>query len=104
MRYTMHKTEKHKLLNLVKRPIITDKSTKLLEENQYSFAVDRKADKIKIKQAIEYIFNVKVEKINTCNIPTKKKRIGRFIGIKTQYKKAIITLNNEDSINLFPEN
>nr|QVY58224.1 50S ribosomal protein L23 [Eucheuma denticulatum] len=100
----MDKAQKHRLLNLLKRPIITDKSTKLLEENQYSFAVDRKADKATIKQAIEYVFDVKVEKINTCNIPTKKKRIGRFIGTKTQYKKAIIKLHNQDSINLFPEN
>nr|QVY58020.1 50S ribosomal protein L23 [Betaphycus gelatinus] len=100
----MDKTEKYRLLNLVKRPIITDKSTKLLEENQYSFAVDRKSNKIKIKQAIEYIFNVKTKKINTCNIPIKQKRIGKFIGIKSKYKKAIITLHDEYSINLFPEN
>nr|QVY58426.1 50S ribosomal protein L23 [Kappaphycus striatus] len=99
----MDKIKKHRLLSLIKKPIITDKSTKLLEENQYTFAVDRKTNKIKIKEAIEYIFNVKVEKINTCNIPTKTKRIGKFIGKKAKYKKAIITLNAKDSINLFPD-
>nr|QCI06237.1 ribosomal protein L23 [Dicranema revolutum] len=94
----------HKLLNLIKYPIITDKSTKLLEINQYSFAVDRKANKINIKQAIESMFNVRVQKINLCNEPVKKKRVGKFIGIKSKYKKAIITLHNKYSINLFANN
>nr|YP_009774045.1 50S ribosomal protein L23 [Caulacanthus okamurae]QIZ74662.1 50S ribosomal protein L23 [Caulacanthus okamurae] len=99
----MEKIEESILLNLIKYPIITDKSTKLLEENQYSFAVDRKANKINIKRAIEYIFNVKVKKINTSNTPIKKKRVGKFTGIKTRYKKAIISLDEKDNINLFSD-
>ena len=51
--------------NIIKYPLITDKATRLLENNQYSFIVDRSSDKITIKDAIEYLFNVKVIKINT---------------------------------------
>lgn len=91
------------LLDLIKYPIITDKTTKLIEENQYSFAVDRKANKIYIKKAIEYIFNVKVKNINTCNCTGKIKKVGKFIGNKANYKKAFITLYEGYTITLFPE-
>ncbi len=57
---------------IIKYPIITDKATRLLENNQYSFIVDRYSDKITIKAAIEYLFNVKVVKVNTCRLPRKK--------------------------------
>ena len=58
---------------IIKYPIITDKATRLLENNQYSFIVDRYSDKIAIKAAIEDLFTVKVIKINTCRLPRKKK-------------------------------
>ena len=58
---------------IIKYPIITDKATRLLENNQYSFIVDRYSNKINIKTAIEYLFNVKVIKVNTCRLPRKKK-------------------------------
>ena len=86
----------------IKYPIITDKATRLLENNQYSFLVDRYSDKISIKAAIENLFNVKIIKINTCRLPRKKKRVGKYIGWKPQYKKAVITLSEGDVINLFP--
>lgn len=88
---------------VIKYPIITDKATRLLENNQYSFIVDRSSDKITIKSAIEYLFNVKVVKINTCCLPRKKKRVGKYIGWKPQYKKAIVTLSEGDVINLFTD-
>lgn len=91
-------------IQIVKYPIITDKATRLLENNQYTFMVDRYSDKISIKTAIEYLFNVKVIKINTCNLPRKQKRVGKYIGWKSQYKKAIVTLSKGDVINLFTEN
>lgn len=90
--------------NIIKYPLITDKSTRLLENNQYSFVVDRKSDKITIKNAIEYLFNVKVVKVNTCCLPRKKKRVGKYIGWKPQYKKAIVSLAEGNVINLFTEN
>ena len=89
---------------IIKYPIITDKSTRLLENNQYSFIVDRYSDKLTIKTAIEYLFNVKVIKVNTCRLPRKKKRVGKYIGWKPQYKKAIVRLAEGDVINLFTEN
>ena len=88
---------------IVKYPIITDKATRLLENNQYSFVVDRYSNKSSIKTAIEYLFDVKVIKINTCRLPRKNKRVGKYIGWKPQYKKAIVTLSEGDLINLFTE-
>jgi large subunit ribosomal protein L23 len=88
---------------IVKYPIITDKATRLLENNQYSFVVDRYSNKLTIKTAIEYLFNVKVIKVNTCRLPRKKKRVGKYIGWKPQYKKAIVTLSEGDVINLFTD-
>lgn len=89
---------------IIKYPIITDKATRLLEKNQYSFIVDRYADKLSIKAAIEYLFDVKVIKVNTCRLPRKQKRVGKYIGWKPQYKKAIVSLSENDVINLFTEN
>ena len=89
---------------IIKYPIITDKATRLLENNQYTFVVDRSSDKITIKSAIEYLFDVKVTKVNTCHLPRKQKRVGKYIGWKPQYKKAIVTLSEGDVINLFTEN
>lgn len=91
-------------IQCIKYPIITDKATQLLENNQYSFIVDRHANKPKIKDAIETLFDVKVIKINTSNLPRKKKRVGKYTGWKTQYKKAIVTLSENDLINLFTDN
>ena len=90
--------------NIIKYPLITDKSTRILESNQYTFIVDRYSDKGTIKDAIEYLFNVKVLKVNTCRLPRKKKRVGKYIGWKPQYKKAIVSLAEGDVINLFTEN
>lgn len=88
---------------IIKYPIITDKATRLLENNQYSFLVDRYSNKSTIKAAIEALFNVKVIKINTCRLPRKQKRVGKYIGWKPQYKKAIVKLSDGDVINLFTE-
>lgn len=90
--------------DIVKYPIITDKATRLLENNQYSFIVNPSSDKLTIKAAIQYLFNVKVTKVTTSNLPRKKKRIGKYVGWKSQYKKAIVTLADGDTINLFAEN
>jgi large subunit ribosomal protein L23 len=90
--------------NIIKYPLITDKATRLLENNQYSFIVDRNSDKITIKKTIEHLFDVKVIKVNSCRLPRKKKRVGKYIGWKAQYKKAIVTLAKGDVIDLFTEN
>nr|UEQ12059.1 ribosomal protein L23 [Kumanoa mahlacensis] len=93
-----------KLVDLIKKPIITDKTTKILEDNQYCFKVDKTASKEDIKSAVEVIFNVTVRKINVLNLPLKMKTIGKITGQKAQSKKAIIKLSKNNRINLFPEN
>jgi large subunit ribosomal protein L23 len=94
-------TSSKSLLDLIKYPILTEKTSRLIEQNQYSFAVDKKADKISIKRAIEYLFDVKVTSVNTANSPLKKRRVGKFIGKKTQNKRVIVTLAPENSITFF---
>ena len=89
---------------IIRYPIITEKATQLLKNNQYSFVVDRHSNKITIKAAIEYLFNVKVIKVNTCRLPREQKRVGRYIGWKPQHKKAVVSLTEGDVINLFTEN
>jgi large subunit ribosomal protein L23 len=87
----------------VLRPIVTEKATILLEQNKYVFEVILKATKPEIKAAIESLFEVKVTSVNTLRPPRKKRRVGRFVGYKPQYKRAIVTLAAGDSITLFPE-
>ena len=89
---------------ILKYPILTDKTTKLLESNKYSFKVDSDANKTSIKRVIESLFCVTVLKVNTCHLPKKKKRVGKYIGWKPKYKKAIVTLSEDNIINLFDDN
>ena len=91
------------LLGIVKYPILTEKTIRLIEQNQYSFAVDPKADKPMIKLAIEQLFDVTVIRVNTSLQPVRKRRVGKFIGKKPRYKRAIVTLTSEDSITLYDE-
>ena len=91
----MHSTD------IIKKPILTDKTTKLIEKNQYCFAVNPSSKKETIKSAIENIFQVKILRINSLNSPHKKKKIGRSEGYKPRYKKVIITLSKDSKINLF---
>jgi len=79
--------------DIIVRPVITEKSMQLLEDNKYTFVVTREANKIEIKRALEEIFNVKVKAVNTANFKGKKKRLGRYpYGYKPRWKKAIVTL------------
>ena len=103
MTYIMLKNNPYSFIDLVHKPILTDKTTRLLEENQYCFRVKQEANKKDIKYAIENIFNVKVIKINTLREPVKKRTVGKFTGRKTLYKKIIVKLDPQDKIILFPE-
>ncbi|MGK7953234.1 MAG: 50S ribosomal protein L23 [Xenococcaceae cyanobacterium] len=91
------------LADLILKPIVTEKATIQLEENKYVFDVLPKATKPEIRAAIESLFDVTVTKVNTLRLPRKKRRVGRFIGYKPQYKRAIVTLKEGDSIVLFPD-
>ena len=91
---------KSSYINVIKAPIITEKSASLAEKNIITFSVDINANKTQIKQAVEKIFNVKVEKVNTVNVKPKKKRVGRYIGKTNRVKKAIVKLKEGSSIEL----
>jgi large subunit ribosomal protein L23 len=87
---------------IVKRPLITEKSTRQKEEgNQIAFMVDPQANKIEIRQAVEKLFKVKVRRVHTMNLVGKRKRMGRFFGWKSDWKKAIVTLREGDRIEFF---
>ena len=90
-----------KYLEIIKAPVVTEKSTKLNQDEQkYVFKVDPKANKYEIKNAIENIFKVKVVGVSTLNAKTKKKRVGRYSGLTNRYKKAIVTLADGETIEL----
>ena len=83
----------------------TDKLEKIINSSfEKKEKVNPKSDKTAIKSAIEYLFDVKVIKVNTCHLPKKKKRVGKYLGWKSHYKKAIVILSEGDTINLFAEN
>jgi large subunit ribosomal protein L23 len=90
--------------DIIIKPLVTEKAVNLAQEqNKYAFYVDRHANKIEIKKAVEELFNVKVTAVNTMTEKGKKKRVGRFVGLKPVRKKAIVTLNEGDKINIFEE-
>lgn len=91
------------LLGIIKYPLLTEKTIKLIEQNQYSFAVDPKATKTAVKSAVEQLFDVKVISVNTSLLPLRKRRVGKFIGTKARYKRAIVKLAADSSITLFDE-
>lgn len=86
--------------DIIKAPIITEKSSELAANNVITFSVDVNANKIQIKQAIEKIFDVEVESVNTINVKPKKKRVGRYVGKTNRVKKAIVKLKEGSSIEL----
>jgi large subunit ribosomal protein L23 len=87
---------------IIKRPIITEKSMLLVEEaNKYTFSVDKRANKIQIAKAIEELFKVKVVKVNKINALPKKKRVGQHSGFKPAITKAIVTLAEGSKIEIF---
>ena len=86
--------------DIIKAPIVTEKSASLNENNTVVLSVDPKANKTQIKQAVEKVFNVKVESVNTINKPSKKKRVGRYAGRTNKVKKAIVKLAEGSSIEL----
>jgi large subunit ribosomal protein L23 len=87
---------------IIKRPLITEKSTRMKEtENQIAFVVDPRANKVQIRQAVEKLFRVKVKAVRTMNLAGKRKRMGRFWGWKSDWKKAIVTLREGERIEFF---
>ena len=85
--------------DIVIRPIITEKSMAGLGEKKYTFKVAMGANKIEIAKAVEELFGVKVAKVNTMKVPGREKRMGRYVGYRPDWKKAIVTLT-ADSKNI----
>jgi large subunit ribosomal protein L23 len=86
------------LLNLIKYPSLTEKSINLYGDRQYTFIVDRSLTKTQIKYVIENIFNVNITDVSTSMLPPKTRRVGKFRGKRTQYKKAFVKLKEGDTI------
>jgi len=91
------------LLNhdIIIRPVITEKSSRLMEKNQYTFEVHPGANKIQIRNAIQEIFKVKVEKVHTIKVHSKPKRMGMFVGKSRSWKKAIVSVQQGQRIDFF---
>ena len=92
-----------RLADVIRRPLITEKATRALELNQYTFEVDHRAAKPEIKAAVEALFDVKVVGVSTMNPPRRTRRVGRFAGKRAQIKKAVVRLAEGNAIQLFPE-
>ena len=89
-----------KYLEIIKAPVITEKSQAAQAEGKYTFKVNPKATKLEIKAAVEKIFNVKVTDVRTMNVKPKKRRVGRYTGLTNRTKKAIVTLAEGQTIDL----
>ena len=83
------------------RPIVSEKSTDLLQDNKYTFLIPIKANKVQVRQAVEQIFKVKVKSVNTIRMIGKTKRMGKSVGKRSDYKKAIVTLVPGNQIEIF---
>ena len=88
---------------VITRPVVSEKSYALLDDGVYTFIVDPQASKVEIRQAVESIFNVRVEKVNTLNRKGKRKRNRRTatFGTRPDTKRAVVTLAGDDRIELF---
>ena len=83
------------------KPLVTEKTTALMEERKYTVRVPLAATKVEIRQAVEQIFKVKVQAVNTMRYEGKMKRLGRTQGRRSDWKKAIVTLKPGETIELF---
>ena len=87
--------------SVIIRPIVSEKSYELLSANKYTFRVDERAHKTQVRQAVEEVFGVRVEDVRTLWVKPKPKRRGWTSGSRRRWKKAVVTLHPEDSIELF---
>ena len=88
--------------DVLKRQLITEKTTKLADELKYTFEVDQDANRLEVKQAVEEIFDRKVENVRIVNVRKKAKKMGRYEGFTPAVKKAIVTLKKgEKALEVF---
>ena len=79
--------------DIIIRPVITEKSNDGLQTGKYTFEVNKKATKVDIAKAVEKLFEVKVLKVNTISVKGKEKRVGKYVGKTSDWKKAIVTID-----------
>lgn len=92
----------HNLHSIIVRPLVTEKSTEKLEtEGAYSFVVAKEANKVEIARAVENLFNVKVTDVRTMQYRGKERRLGRYVGRRPAWKKAVVKLREGDTIEIF---
>ena len=89
------------LYEVLRRPLITEKSAALQAEGKYAFEVAREANKHQVKQVVEKEFKVKVTAVNVMTVPSKERRVGRRVVLTQPWKKAIVTLQPGDKIEFF---
>ncbi len=87
--------------DIIIKPIITEKTSRLMGEGKYVFQVHPKANKIEVRKAVEAVFKVRVKDVNLMNMKGKKKRLGRYEGKRPDWKKAIVTLHEGERIPFF---
>jgi large subunit ribosomal protein L23 len=91
-----------KVHDVIQRPLVTEKSTLARETlNEIAFAVDPRANKHDVRRAVEELFSVRVTEVRTMRMPRKKRRVGRFIGNRPEWKKAVVRLAEGQSIEFF---
>jgi large subunit ribosomal protein L23 len=88
--------------DVLMRPIVTEKSTLLSEDRKYVFAVHPDANKHEVARAVEAMFHVAVARVNVMNVPGKPRRLGRFEGRRSNWRKAVVTLREGHSIDVYP--
>ena len=97
------------IVQIVKKPLLTEKASRNNEQtmslktpvSQVVFEVEKTANKAQIKRAVEKLFSVKVADVRTCILPSKRRRVGRFVGVRPAWKKAIVTLVSGQKIDFF---
>ena len=87
--------------DIIVRPLITEKSTKLIEENKYTFEVKQGSNKVEVAKAVEELWQVKVVAVNMINTQRKTRRVGKYEGLRPAVQKAVVTLAKGDKLDVF---
>ncbi len=87
--------------DIIVRPLITEKTTKLIEENKYTFEVKQGSNKVEVAKAVEELWQVKVEAVNMINTQRKTRRVGKYEGLRPAVQKAVVTLAKGDKLDVF---
>ncbi|MEI7425874.1 MAG: 50S ribosomal protein L23 [Candidatus Moraniibacteriota bacterium] len=101
MENNINPNQENILSKVLIEPIVTEAATMLIEQNKYIFKISARATKLQVKLAVEKIYKVKVEKVNTVSVPKKARSRGRIPGWKSGYRKAVVTLKEGNKLDVF---